>query len=217
MADTSTIFQNVLEGAADAATTAVSQDVVEGAADDAGTAISQSVLEGGAGDAATLISQAVLEGGADDAGTEIYQVVIEWSAGPLVPPPAAVHTFRFDAGIRSHYWLALQPSDSGDELRSKQVKAGRWTGKVTNASFLMYKWDVGEPINVSDIEQGINAATRPQRLADVAHVTQSARKQVNVPNACLHLMRVQGTWEGDAIKDRLDEGVYEVSRQGVRR
>lgn len=201
MADTSTIYQ----------------DVIEGAADDATTTISQNVLEAGADDAGTAISQAILEGAADDAGTEIYQVVIEWSAGPLVPPPAAVRTFRFDAGIRSHYWLALQPSDSGDELRSKQVKAGRWTAKVTNASFLIYKWDVGEPINMADVEQGTNAATRPQRLADVAHVTQSARKQVNVPNACLHLMRVQGTWEGDVIKDRLDEGVYEVSRQGVRR
>jgi hypothetical protein len=139
------------------------------------------------------------------------------------PPPQVTRTYTFDAGrdvegnARSHYWLALQPSDSGDELRSKIVKAGRVTAKLTNASFKIYKWDVGEPINVTDIEQGINAATRAQKLPDVPQVTQSARKQVNVPNACLHSFRVQGTWEGDAIKDRIDEIVYEVARQGVRR
>ena len=217
MADTSLTSQNVLEGAADDATAKVSQAALEGGANDAGTQVSQAVLEGGANDAANFISQAVLEGGVDDARTLISQMVIEWSRGPLVPPPAAVRAFRFDAGTRSHYWLALQPSDSGDELRSKTLKAGRWTGKVTNASFLMYRWDVGEEINVADMEQGINAATRPQQLPDVSHVTQSARKQVNVVNACLHSMRVAGTWEGDAIKDRLDEGLYEVARQGVRR
>lgn len=144
------------------------------------------------------------------------------AAPPPPAPPKVVRTSTFDgnaagSGERSHYWLALQPSDSGDELRSKIVKAGRVTGKVTNASFQIYKWDVGEPINVTDVEQGLNAATRPQNLPDVPQVTQSARKQVNVPNACLHSIRVEGTYEGDAIKDRIDEIAVEQARMGVRR
>jgi hypothetical protein len=195
----------------------VSQFIPLAGADDAATSVSQAVPLVGADDAATTVSQFVPLVAADDAGTYVSQFVVLVGFGPEVPPEPTVRTFRFDAGERSHYWLALQPSDSGDELRSKVLKAGRWTGKVTNASFVMYKWDVGEPINATEVERGENAATRRQGLPDVAHVTQSARKQVNVPNACLHAMRVQGTWEGDAIRDRLDEGVYEVAQQGVRR
>lgn len=217
MADTSTIYQAVLEGAVDEAESQVSQSVLEAGGDDSPSRISQMVLESGGDDAPNRISQMVLEAGGDDSPTRIHQVVIEWSPGPLVPPPAAVRTFRFDAGNRSHYWLALQPSDSGDELRSKVVKPGRVTGKVTNASMLFYKWDVGEEINVTDVEFGLNAATRPQHVPDVAHVTQSELVPVNVVNACLHSTRVQGTWEGDAIKDRIDEIVYQLARQGVRR
>lgn len=198
-------------------TSIISQAALEGAGDDSTTAVSQAALEGGADDSTTAVSQAVLESGGDDSTIFISQVVIEYSVGPLVPPPAAVRTFRFDAGNRSHYWLALQPSDSGDELRSKVLKAGRATGKLTNASFLFYKWDVGEPINATDVEFGLNAATRAQHVPDVAHVTQSARKQVNVPNAVLHSLRIRGTWEGDEIKDRIDELVYEQARSGVRR
>lgn len=217
MADKSTVSQDVIEGAPVDAATEVSQLALESGGDDATTLVSQQVLETGNDDAPSRISQFTFEAGPDDARTLISQVVIEFSSGPLVPPPAVVRTFTFDGGNRSHYWLALQPSDSGDELRSKVLKAGRATGKVTNASFLFYKWDVGEPINASDVEAGINGATRPQHIPDVPHVTQSARKQVNVPNAVLHSFRIRGTWEGDAIKDRIDELVYEVARQGVRR
>lgn len=195
----------------------VSQFVPTVAADDAATEVSQSVPLVGADDAATEVSQLAPMVGADDAGAFVSQFVLLVGFGPEVPPEPVVRTFRFDAGERSHYWLALQPSDSGDELRSKVVKPGRTTGKVTNASMLFYKWDVGEPINATDVEFGLNAATRPQRLPDVPHVTQSKLLPVNVPNACLHTTRVQGTWEGDTIKDRIDEIVYQLARQGVRR
>lgn len=197
--------------------TRISQDVNLIGADGATSSISQDVNLVGADGATPAISQFNAAVGADSAAGAISQFVLLVSTGPLVPPPAAVRAFTFDAGNRSHYWLALAPTDSGDELRSKTVKAGRVTGKVTNASFQIYKWDVGEPIDVSEVEAGTNAATRPQRLPDVPQVTQSARKQVNVPNAVLHLMRVQGTWEGDEIKDSIHEICYEQARQGVRR
>ena len=186
-------------------------------ADSATAQISQDANLVGADSATAQISQLNAAVGADSATGQISQFVLLVSTGPLGPPPAAVRTFTFDAGNRSHYWLALQPSDSGDELRSKVLKAGRATGKVTNSSFLFYRWDVGEPINVADVEMGLNAATRPQHIPDVPYVTQSARKQVNVPNAVLHSFRIKGTWEGDEIKDRIDELAYEVARQGVRR
>lgn len=141
---------------------------------------------------------------------------------PPPDPPKVVRTATFDgnevgSGQRSHYWLAAQPTDSGDELRSKVVKGVRVTGKVTNASLQVYGYDVNRPINVTDVEQGENASTRPQHVPDVTHVTQSALKQVNVPNAALWTVRIQGTWEGDDSKDRIDEIVCVVARQGVRR
>lgn len=197
--------------------TRISQDVELVGADDATTSISQDVQLVGADDATAEVSLFSAATATDDAASFISQFVLLVSTGPLVPPAGAVRTFRFDAGRRSHYWLALQPSDSGDELRSKVLKAGRATGKLTNASFLFYKWDVGESINAGDVEAGLNAATRAQHVPDVPHVAQSARKQVNVPNAVLHSFRIRGTWEGDEIKDRIDELVYEVAKQGVRR
>ena len=217
MAEQTFISQDANLVGADDATTQISQDANLVGADNATAQISQDANLVGANNATAFISQFAGAVGVNNAAGQISQFCLLVSTGPLVPPPAAVRTFRFDAGNRSHYWLALQPSDSGDELRSKVLKAGRATAKATNASFLFYRWDVGEEINVSDVKQGLNAATRPQRIPNVAHVTQSARKQINVPNACLHTMRYQGTWEGDVTKDRVDELVYEVARQGVRR
>jgi hypothetical protein len=69
---------------------------------------------------------------------------------------------------------------------------------------------------MDDLEDGLNAvATIP--TPDTTEVVQSARYNVNCPNAVLSTIRVSGAWDGTGEADRLDEVVYEISEQGVRR
>lgn len=132
-------------------------------------------------------------------------------------PDPNVGTFRFDDGNGNEWFVASPISDSGDELRSKVVKSARVTGKVTDASFSIYSYDVNDAINVSDVEDGTNSATGNIALSDTTQVAQSARQQLNVPNAVLSTIRIAGRWDGTGIKDRVDEAVYELAEQGVRR
>ena len=126
-------------------------------------------------------------------------------------------TMEFDEGNGNFYYLVPPIVDSGDELRSKVVKAIRVTGKKTNASVLGYGYDVETPINVTDLEDGINSATGALPLTDSTQVAQSERQQVNIPNAVLHTVRVQGDDTGETTRDRIDEVVTEQADQGVRR
>lgn len=144
-----------------------------------------------------------------------------WAPSGEVPPPVTppvAHTMRFGAGTTGNSWYAVASiSDSGQELRSKNVKAPHLTGKVTAAAMQIYAYDVTQAINVSDLEQGLNSVTGDISIPDTTEVTQTERYQVNVVNACLHTIRVHGTWDGSGQPDRLDEIVYELSVQGVRR
>lgn len=128
-------------------------------------------------------------------------------------------TQKFDAGNGSEWMLLAQLSDSGDELRSKNIKAGYVVGKVTNADFTIYPVDVGQSIDVEAMEAGTRTAgaTRPQFLPDTDGVAQSPRKQVNVINAITHTVRVSGNDTGEEVRDRIDQITYEVDQQGCRR
>ena len=136
----------------------------------------------------------------------------------------AVHTATteiFDAGEGSAYWLVPQITDSGDELRSKTIKSIRVTGRLTNASAMVYGYDVGQPIIAEDLETGTRTntqnTTRPQTFTDTTEVTQTERKPINVANAALWTSRIQGDDTGNEERDRIDEIVCEVAQQGVRR
>lgn len=135
-------------------------------------------------------------------------------------PPVEVPrtgTFRFDAGIGSRYFVVPAVVDSGNELRSKTMKAMRTTGKLTNASMLAYGYDVSSPINTDDLEAGANASTRAQALPDSTHVAQSPRKPINVKNAVLSTVRLEGNDTGETVRDTIHEIVIEQAVQGVRR
>lgn len=220
MADTSFISQEVIEAAPDDASASVSQAVVEVAADDASTSISQSVIEAAPDNATTSISQLVLEGAPDDATVRISQVVIEWSAGDLVPPPPpepTTGTFVFDEGGGVEWWIVPQLTDSDIELRDKVIKAVRVTGLVTDADIKVYTYGPSDPVVVSDLEDGINSVTGAVPLPDTTNVAQSPRLPVNCPNAMLSTVRVAGTWDGTGQRPRIDEILYEVAQQGIRR
>lgn len=107
--------------------------------------------------------------------------------------------------------------DSGEELRSKTVKAVRTTGKFTNAAEEVYSYDVSDVVSASDLEDGVNSTTGTIAITDTGGVAQTPRAQVNVPNAVLHTVRIVGSDIGEDERDRIDEIVTEQSSIGVRR
>jgi hypothetical protein len=221
VADPTFISQEALEAAPDDAATAISQEALEVGADDAATAISQEALEAGVGDAATFISQQAIEAAPDDAGTFISQLCIEYSLGDEIPPPPpepATSTFVFDEGEAAvEWWIVPQLTDSGVELRDKVVKAVRVTGLVTDADVKVYTYGPSDPVVVSDLEDGINSVTGAIPLPDTTNVAQSPRLTANCPNAMLSTVRVAGTYSGTGPRNRVDEMLYELAQQGVRR
>lgn len=135
--------------------------------------------------------------------------------------PRVAETQKFDAGNGSEYYLVAQIDDDGSELRSKTYKSIRATGIRTNASAMMYGYDVQQEINVDDLELGTRSntrmTTRPQDFTDSTGVTQSERKPINVANAVLGTVRYEGNDTGNEQRDRIDEIVIERAIQGVRR
>lgn len=132
-----------------------------------------------------------------------------------------VETLQFDAGEGSSYYVAAQVTDSGDELRSKTYKSVRVTSRRTNQSAMVYGYDAEQEISTDDLETGTRSdarmTTAPQSFADSAGVSQSVRKQVNIKNAVLSSVRVEGNDTGNEQRDQIHEIVVEAAREGVRR
>lgn len=150
---------------------------------------------------------------------QVSQLTIELLRGPEVVPPTETptETFAFDEGLGNTWFIALQLSDSGDELRDKVVKSFRVTGKMTNPKARVYGYGPQEDINVQDIEQGTNSKTGVIGMPDTTQVQQSRRFPINVKNAMMHTIRIDGIWDGSGLRDSIHEIVMEVARMGVRR
>jgi hypothetical protein len=198
--------------------TDISQLAPEVAADSSEAQISQAVVEAAASGSTAEIAQLAIETADASSIVQIAQLTIELGRGPEVVPPAdnPVGTFTVGAGLGLDWFIALQLSDSGEELRDKVVKSFRFTGKTTNALAKGYGYGPLQDIDIDNIEDGTG-----QRVTlappDTTQVQQSKRYQVNLPNSMMHTWRMEGVWNGEGIPDRIDEIVYEVSRQGIRR
>lgn len=135
--------------------------------------------------------------------------------GPFVS--TTVTTERFDSGEGSEWWIVPAITDSGNELQSKVIKPARVTGRLTNASLMIYTWDVGGEIDVAELEAGTGSATGPIPLDDTTQVTQSPLISVDCKNAVLSTIRVEGDDTGQAVRDQVHEILYQQATQGVRR
>lgn len=218
MADNNDISQLAAEAGADSSSASVTQDVTETGAAESNAVVSQDSAEIGAGASTAFVSQLPSEIGANKSSGIISQVTLEYGRGPEVVPPAdsPTDTFTFDEGLGNDWFIALQLSDSGDELRDKVVKSLRVTGKVTSCLAKVYGYGPLENINVGDIEQGIGQRVAVS-LPNTTQVQQSKRHQINVPHSMTHTIRIEGHDFGNGERDRIDEVVMEISRQGVRR
>lgn len=142
---------------------------------------------------------------------------IRWRATGSVAAPPASATLRFNAGQGTDWYLVGQISDSGEEMRDKTVKSVTGVGKTTAAYIKLYGWQPTEEMVIEDLEQGINSATGAIAVEDTNNVARTERFQVNVAHVLLHTVRVEGTWDGVGIPDRIDEITYELAVHGARR
>jgi len=69
----------------------------------------------------------------------VMEVMSPFSETPL--PRHRVQTMRFDAGEGSEWYMVTAPSDGGNELRAKNIKSMRATGKFTKASMKCYGYN----------------------------------------------------------------------------
>lgn len=219
MADTGFISQSTQQAAADDAKTSVSQTAASIAADDAATKLSQQLAGVGTDDAATFVSQQQTGVATDDARTFVSQLCYLVGRGPQTVPPgdSSTRTFTFDAGLGNEYYLLLQLSDSGIENRDKVMKAVRVTGKIGNGKVKVYGYGPMQDINVSDMEQGVGQRTTVILDPASTQVQQSRRFPVNIPNSMMSTVRVEGFWDGEGDRDRIDEILIDLAQQGIRR
>jgi hypothetical protein len=145
----------------------------------------------------------------------VAEVIVPFVEGNTTA--AGVTTERFDAGDGSSWYVCASVIDSGDELRSKNVKSAHATGRLTDPQLMLYGYDVGDVIDVSDLEDGVNSSTGAVALGTTTGVAQTPRANLNVPNAVLWSVRLSGDDTGNAERDSVHEIVVEQSIQGVRR
>lgn len=152
-------------------------------------------------------------------GTGTFATLLECqNSGCGAPePPPPFETLRFDSGEGTQWYLVSPPSDGGQELRGKNLKTMRGTGKFTNTSMKAYGYNIGDEINTDDLEAGTNASTRAQPLPDSTNVAQSPRKPINVTGAVLSCLRIEGDDRGQTRRDEVHELVSEWSIQDARR
>jgi len=144
----------------------------------------------------------------------VAEVMVPFTEGNSTA--AGPQTMRIGTGNGNAYYAVAPLTDSGNEERSKTLTAMRATGKFTNVSLQAYGYDVETPINITDLEDGANASVTVA-ISDSTEVAQSARQQINVANAVLHTVRIEGDDTGEATRDRLDELLVTGSIMGVRR
>lgn len=130
---------------------------------------------------------------------------------------ATIGTKRFDAGTGTAWYLIPPPCDSGDELRDSVVKAVHFVGKLTSPNFRVYKYSPGDVIDVSAIMAGTGSATGSVSMTTTTGVARTPRKQINVKNAMIWIIRLAGDCTGTSSLDRIDEIAVESAQQGVRR
>jgi len=138
-------------------------------------------------------------------------------SGAGSPSGRGTDTKRVDAGPGNAYYVVLPVSDAGDELRSHVVKSARVAGKRTNVTITGWGYDVNTPVNISDLENGTNSSTGALAVADSTQVSQSPLIGINIPNAVLSTVRVDGDDTGEDTRDQIHEILYQRASMGVRR
>lgn len=141
------------------------------------------------------------------------------ATGSIIPPTdtGPTRTVSFDGeGLGETYYLVLQLSDYGGEIRDHVLKAVDITGRFSDARVKLYRYGPTEPVTMSELENG-TGYTAVVELDTTTQVELSQRFPVNIPNARMSTIRIEGEWDGNSPRDRIDQAVVEAATQGIRR
>jgi hypothetical protein len=128
-------------------------------------------------------------------------------------------TYRFDTGSGASvaWYAAWAFTDSGEESRDKVIKNPRVTGKLTSSSIGIHGAGASESIPVTTLEAGNSGSlTGAVALTNTSSVSLSQRVPLKA-RAAIWTTRIDGTWAGGNVKDRVDEIVVDVDVIGARR
>lgn len=132
-------------------------------------------------------------------------------------------TYRYSAGetgLTSMPWyLVWQISDDGIENVSKRLHSIRLQGKFKTPVVQIHGARPSEKISATNMENGAQTDAGTYfsgniSFADSTGVTRYLQKNVRIKNLANYAVRVSGTWDGNNIKDRLEEVVLEISTHG---
>jgi hypothetical protein len=129
-------------------------------------------------------------------------------------------TFRFDETDTVNpltsmpYYLLWQPSDDGEESKSKQIHSIRPVGKFTSMKIQIHGARPGEPLIVANMEAGANSISGDIAFPDTDEITRGLVGKMAYKNLAMYAIRLSGNWDGAGMKDRIDEIAVEVSTHG---
>lgn len=144
---------------------------------------------------------------------------LEFLAGGRLGVGVQVDTFRWNtiSGDSVNYYAAWQLTNAGAPRQDKELKAIQVTGKFTAGDAKVYGFSQTEPIDLSDIEDGLNSLSGSINLGTQSLPQDLERVELNVSNAALFTPRVGGTWDSTGEPDRLDKVVLEYQPVGMPR
>lgn len=127
-----------------------------------------------------------------------------------------VDTFRYyeSDGSAIPYYIVFQPTDLGEELRSKMMRSIRVTGRVNSLTAQVHGAAPGGTISIANIEAGTNSLSGDIAIGSSSGLQRMFRTKYLVKNLGLAALRIAGTWPGTGDPDRIDEVVIEVGTHG---
>lgn len=134
-----------------------------------------------------------------------------------------VRTYKWDdasSGQSVPWYLATQFTDDGVENRPKRIQRLRITGKFSGSPTAgIWIAQPGDVIPVLTMEIGPNSSSTSGSitLPTDSNVAQENITQLSVKNASQYAVRVDGTYSGAPVRDRLDEIIVESMVEGARR
>lgn len=127
-------------------------------------------------------------------------------------------TYEFDrASGESVSWYAAWGLQEVSEFEEVEIEAVRVTAKAGASNVQIYGVSAADDIVVADIESGDNSTSGDIALPATTTSTRYQEIELNLPEAGLFTVRIEGTWNGATTKDRVDEvALLPVLREGER-
>lgn len=152
----------------------------------------------------------------------------EFLAGGRAPLSTfQVRTYRFGDGAGANktipWYVVWQVTDDNIENAAKRIHSIQPTGKLTSPVFQIHGARPGQRLSVTNMETGSGTDTQAYfsgniSMSTTTQLTDYLQKPVRISGLSNYAVRISGTWDtDDAVKDRLDEVVMEVSSHGRER